>query len=201
MYGWTRYLYIEQEFLAVKQYLPYEFEDVYSEFFTRAVILLGAEIEGTFKVLCKNVETPDAGNMEQYKNTILTNYPGIVNWKCLVRENEKKITPFEGWNLGKLDWWDVYTGVKHNLVDKCATYKIALKMLGAYELLIFIIAATDSQNIKNTDSDGCVKPIKAYSILDSPKVLVVDMDLGIGDDEADVTNLSFYPNDVLEHIV
>lgn len=33
MYGWERYLYIERETQTAKQYVPYELEETYSEFF------------------------------------------------------------------------------------------------------------------------------------------------------------------------
>ena len=50
MYGWQRYLSIEQEFLAARQYVPYKLmKSAYSEFFTRQVIILGAEIESALK--------------------------------------------------------------------------------------------------------------------------------------------------------
>lgn len=200
MYGWQRYYYIEQEFVAVRQYLPYEFKNVYSEFFTRSITVLGAEIEGAFKELCKILGNPDAGNISQYKETILTKYPNIVSWKCSVKEELYEIIPFEKWDKESLDWWGIYTRIKHNLVDRNARYKVALKMLGAYELLIYTIAATDPNN-RILDTYGNEKPIKAYSYLDSPRVMEADLNFVIGSIEDDVTMIAFYPNEVLKRIM
>ncbi len=210
MYGWQRYLSIEHEFKKAEQYIPYELEDVYSEFFTRQVILLGAEIEASFKKVCNNIEPSEScGNIGQIKGIILKHYPGIISWKCTVKGTEKEIIPFQGWDQGVLEWWGVYTDIKHNLVDRAATYKIALKMLGAYEQLLLIATSTDPNRADTTDKaiggnllneavDG--GKFKAYTILEMPELLVPDIEFGIGDGISGLPGIAFYPENVLNKI-
>ncbi|WP_029200398.1 hypothetical protein [Oribacterium sp. NK2B42] len=120
IYGWQRYLGIEQEFITARQYVSFEQDNTYSEFFTRSVIILGAEIEGAFKKICSNIDGSALGNIGQYKEIILGVYPGIVSLTCAMRGSERRLQPFEDWDKEKLSWWDVYANVKHSLVDKDA---------------------------------------------------------------------------------
>lgn len=207
MYGWQRYLSIEAEFTGVRQYVPYNLmKTAYSEFFTRQVILLGSEIEAAMKQVCKNV-APDEerGNIGFIKGIILKNFPKIVSWSCKIKVEEIIITPFENWDRVNLDWWDVYTNEKHNLVDKAATYEIALKMLAAYELSLLLVEATDPDreeftdeaiggNICNEVTEG---GIKRYTCIDCPTLLVPDIKFGIGDGINGLPGIAFYPEDVL----
>jgi len=210
MYGWHRYLSIEHEFKKAEQYIPYELEDAYSEFFTRQVILLGAEIEASLKTLCKEIEPNQKhGNIGQIKEIILKHYPGIVDWACTVKGTGKIVTPFQDWDVNGLDWWGVYTDIKHNLVDRAATYRIALKMLGAYEQLLILVEVTDPNRADTTDKaiggsvwnvmadDG---KIKAHTILEMPELLVPDIEFGIGDGISGLPGIAFYPEDVLNKV-
>jgi len=79
MYGWQRYLSIEQEFAAARYYVSFSVGNAYSEFFTREVILLGVEIEAAFKELCRRINNSTPGNMGDYKSIILGTYPRIVD--------------------------------------------------------------------------------------------------------------------------
>ena len=142
IYGWQRYLSIEKDFLDAQFYISFNIENAYSEFFSREIILLGSEIEAAFKVLCYEIDGSKPGNIGEYKSTILGSYPRLVN--ICVRNNytNQIIRPFENWDKGGLDWWSVYTNIKHNLVDRSATLSIAVKMLQAYEIILFCISAT-----------------------------------------------------------
>ena len=141
MYGWERYIGIERDFISAKFYVSFGQENVYSEFFTREIILLGTEIEAALKELCKRIDGSTAGNMCEYKNIILTAMPKITQIAVIEKNSGRCCYPFYNWDVAKLDWWDVYTGVKHNLVDEKANLGVALKMLQAYELLLFCITA------------------------------------------------------------
>lgn len=166
MYGLQRYLGIEKEFIEASYYVSLDQEDVYSEFFTREVILLGTEIEATFKELCNRINGSKPGNMSQYKEIILAHFPNIV--RISVCEKQSKITtlPFENWDNSQLDWWNVYTGIKHNLVDAQATLGVALKMLQAYLILIFCVTA--------------MREDAYFNILDTPKMFQVGFASGGG---------------------
>lgn len=141
MYGLQRYLGLEKEFIEASYYVSLDQEDVYSEFFTREVILLGTEIEATFKELCNRINGSTPGNMSQYKEIILARFPNIVRISVCEKQSKKTTLPFENWDNSQLDWWNVYTGIKHNLVDAQATLGVALKMLQAYLILIFCVTA------------------------------------------------------------
>ena len=67
--------------------------------------------------------------------------PNIVRISVCEKQSEKHTSPFKNWDTGELDWWDVYTGIKHNIVDVHATLGAALKMLQAYLILIFCVTA------------------------------------------------------------
>lgn len=211
MYGWQRYLSIEKEFAEVRQYVPYELmTTAYSEFFTRQVILLGAEIKAAMKQICKNV-TPDEerGNIGFMKGILLGHFPKVVSWHCTIKTEEIVITPFEGWDKESLAWWDVFTNTKHNLVDEAATYEIALKMLAGYELLLLLVEATDPEreefttegiggSVWNEFEDG--GKIRRYTCIDCPTLLVPDMEFGIGNGVNGLPGIAFYPENVLEKV-
>lgn len=142
MYGLQRYLSIEQEFINARYYISFENKSAYSEFFTREVIILGAEIESAFKVLCNRIDGSTPGNIAQYKSTILNEFPGLVRLGVCNRKTNEITYPFSKWDIGALQWWDVYTSIKHNAICKEATVDVSLSMLQAFELLLFCIEAT-----------------------------------------------------------
>ena len=212
MYGWQRFLSIEQEFKAVEQYVPYELEDTYSEFFSRMIILLGAEIEVSFKCLCKQIDPDKArGNIGQIKEIILHHYPRIAVWKCAIKVINREIVPFEGWDYGDLEWWSVYTDIKHNSVDENATYRIALKMLGAYEQLLILIEVENPARDEYTGFDRAIsgsvwnecdeKGIKAYTVLEMPGLIIPDIQFGIGNGISGLPGMAFYPENVFDRII
>ena len=142
IFGWQRYLGIEQDFLKAQFYVSFDLKEVYSEFFSREVILMGAEIEAAFKELCRLINGTGQGRIGDYKNIILGEYPGLVNTYVRNKQSDEVQYPFREWETGPLTWWRIYTDTKHNLVDHAATLGVALTMLQAYELLLFCIEAT-----------------------------------------------------------
>lgn len=143
MYGLQRYIGIEKEFLEAQFYVSLDQNSVYSEFFTRQIILLGSEIESALKELCKKINGSTPGNMSDYKSIILAHLPNITEINVCNKQNGMRCFPFKCWNEGKLQWWSVYTELKHNIVDEKANLGIALEMLQAYLLLLFCINAMD----------------------------------------------------------
>lgn len=161
MYGLQRYLGIEKDFIEAHYFVSFNQEDVYSEFFTREIILLGSEIEAAFKELCNRINGSTPGNIGEYKQTILSRLPNIVN--VSVREKKSGIIkiPFENWNIGELEWWSVYTGIKHNLVDVQANLGVAKSMLQAYLVLLFCVTA--------------IREDIHFEFLDTPKLFQVGL--------------------------
>lgn len=159
MYGLERYLGIEKDFIEAKFYVAFDQDNVYSEFFTREIILLGAEIEAAFKELSNRIDCSTPGNMGDYKRIILSCLPQIVSVSVCEKQSGKYHFTFETWNIGALKWWSVYTGIKHNLVDTNANLGVALTMLQAYLVLIFCVTA--------------MKEDVYFDILDTPKLFQV----------------------------
>ena len=172
MFGWKTYLSIEENFLRASYYVAFDVEDAHSNFLSQSVILLGAEIEHTFKELCKllDIKAP-RGNITQYKEIILKNMPAIGKLKSTLRENtEVQYFPFKNWHNEKLFWWAAYNEIKHSADDKKATMKVALTMLSAYQLLLILV---ETYKLGGEDRT-------AYTQLDMPRLLVPDVNLGIG---------------------
>ena len=151
IYGWQRYLSIEQDFIKAQYYVSFDIKNAYSEFFSREVILIGSEIENAFKELCKHIGGSGPGNISQYKQIILGYYPGIVNVGIINKQTFEIQKPFNGWDEGSLSWWDKYVGTKHALVDQNATIQVALTMLQALELLFFCITTKTTSSFFTLD--------------------------------------------------
>ena len=147
IYGWQRFLSIEEDFLKARNYIEFnkDNENVYSEFFNKSVILLGAEIEACMKELCSEISKPQkskAGNIGEYKLIILSFYPSITKLKVRLRDTDIEYVPFENWDNQQLPWWVYYNSIKHNTIDKKADMKTAFTMLSAQYLLLFAIDTT-----------------------------------------------------------
>lgn len=141
IYGLQRYLSIEHDFINAEYYVDPQIRNVYSEFYTREVILLGAEIEAALKQLCRYIDNSEPKDMKDYNRIIIKEYPGIVNIATQNIQTNLVECPFMNWDKERLSWWHVYTTVKHNAVDKSATAGVSLTMLQAYEILVFCNAA------------------------------------------------------------
>ncbi len=187
VYGWERYINIEETFITARQYISFDNDNAYSDFFTRTVIVLGAEIEAAFKKLCEKLGNPNSGNMTQYKQTILGKYPSIVKWKVKMLGTCKEFQPFKDWQ-NALAWWSIYTDVKHNLVDKDATLKVSLDMLAAYQTLIFAI------QVKKGASEG-KQEVVVCSLANQPRLLIPDGEMIkflTGGNDGDEDDMGFY---------
>ncbi len=171
--GWQRYLSIEEDFLKARYYVSFDIDNVYSDFFSKSVIILGAEIEAAFKDLCRAISGKAPDSIEKYKNVILESFPNIDVLKSTLREdNQREYYPFKGWKNKRLSWWDVYSKIKHSSVDTKATLETAVTMLSAYQLLLFLVATYTCE----VDSN---EYIIAYTQLDLPRLLIPDVPLGI----------------------
>ena len=118
---------------------PREQEDVFSFEFAKIIILSCTELESVFKAICSEISGSDCGNIGQYKETILSRFPNIINAEVEIPRYGQKIKPFAGWNTGHLFWWDAYNDVKHTRAGSIqqASYRNAVFALAA--LLIAIL--------------------------------------------------------------
>ena len=172
MFGWRRYLSIEEDFLQARYYVAFDVKTAHSDFLSKSIILLGAEIEHAFKKLCELIdEKAKRGSIADYKKIILQEMPGIVNLKSTLRENEEvQFFPFKDWQKGRLSWWTIHNNVKHHKDgEKKATMKVALNMLSAYQLLLFLIEGYNGEESHT-----------AYTQIEIPRVLVPDIRMGPG---------------------
>ncbi|MBP1565972.1 MAG: hypothetical protein IJP18_01900 [Oscillospiraceae bacterium] len=138
---WNYFLELEQDMKNTSRYIePEEQENVYSFEFAKLIVLSCTEVESVFKLLCLEIiPGMEKGNMSDYKATILGKYPKIVDATVSISRWGKDIKPFNGWDTGKLSWWNAYQGIKHNRGANFseATYKNAVYALSALYVLIF----------------------------------------------------------------
>lgn len=152
---WNYYLSIEQDLAATSRYIePSRQENVYSFEFSKLLVLSCTEAEAVFKAICKAITEKECGNIGEYKEVILGSFPRIVTAEVSIPRWGQVIRPFEGWDTGKLEWWDAYGAVKHNRGSnfESASYKNAVYALSALYILIFYLAKTHNIRITDTKS-------------------------------------------------
>lgn len=185
MYGWKRYLSIENDFIKAQEYVSFDISNAYSEFFSKAVILLGSEIEAAFKKLCNEINGSTPGNIGEYKDIILTELPNLGALKSIMREDQtREYYPFKDWNQGPLPWWDVFVDTKHNLVDKSATLDVAMNMLSAFQLLLILVDA-----YSHITGKCCL----AYTQLEIPRLLILDVGMDVCQEEDGIFSFGYDP--------
>ena len=145
---WYYYLSLSDDMTNTSRYVePHEDqENVFSFEFSKIIILSCIEIEAAFKAICKVTTGKQGGNMSEYKQAILEQYPRIVDTEVNVNRYGKTIRPFESWT-GRLFWWDAYQSIKHGYGEsiKNGTYKNAVYCLAAlYVLALYYIKITNS---------------------------------------------------------
>lgn len=142
--SWNYYLSIEKDLNETSRYIePTGQETTFSFEFYKIIMLSCAEVESTFKKICQTIDNDKTyGNIADYKGAILGKYPHICDTViCVPRWDAKNICPFDGWDKGKLHWWDAYQDIKHSrfgMFDK-ANYMNAVYSLGALYVLILYL--------------------------------------------------------------
>lgn len=152
---WNYYLSIETDLASTSQFIePRGQENVFSFEFFKILILSCTEVEAVFKDLCMEKTGKKGGNISEYKETILTHFPRIIYAKVYISRWGKAIFPFEGWDSGKLKWWDAYNAIKHNRNDNFhdATYQNAVYALSALYILILYLSKTTRLELNDTGS-------------------------------------------------
>lgn len=142
---WNYYLSLEYDLSNTSRYIePAGQENVFSFEFAKILILACTELESVFKAICLEINGKTGGSIGEYKQAILDKYPKIVHTYVTVKRLGKDIYPFEGWDTGKLLWWDSYQMVKHSREShfQNATYWNAINALSALYIAIFYLAAT-----------------------------------------------------------
>jgi len=114
---WRYFLAQEEAFLQTLRYVELRTENIGSTSieFSRQLAVNGAEFENLTKQLSLKVKGVEPGNMGQYKDFLLMEYPNMIDKEVYIDRYRLKEQPFSGWAPGeRLDWWDLYTELKHS---------------------------------------------------------------------------------------
>ena len=152
---WNYFLSIESDLENTSRYIePSGQENVHSFEFAKIIILASTEVESVMKAICFELTNEEKGNIGEYKQVILARFPKITTASVTISRLGKSISPFEGWDVGPLNWWDAYGLVKHKRgteFDK-ANYSNAVISLSALYILIFYLAKICNIEFEDTKS-------------------------------------------------
>ena len=152
---WNFFLVLDDDMNNTSRYVdPIGNENVWSFEFLKVLLLSCTESESIFKLMCRKIDSSNScGNIGDYKRIILGAFPKIVNATVTVKRLEREIKPFEGWDVGPLQWWDAYQLVKHNRDGNFqkATYMNAITVLSALYILILYLSKIDGEQIESSD--------------------------------------------------
>ena len=140
---WNYYLSLESDLSNTSRYIePAGQENTYSFEFAKIIILACTEVESVMRSICFELTNEEKGNIGEYKEVILARFPKIVTAHVSINRLGRDLVPFEGWDTGKLAWWDAYSTVKHNRGSgfKQANYINAVSALSALYIMIFYLA-------------------------------------------------------------
>lgn len=153
---WNYFLSIESDLENTSRFIePAGQEEVHSFEFAKIIILASTEAESVMKAICFELTSEEKGNIAEYKEVILNRFPKITTARVTISRLGKDILPFDGWDAGRLEWWDAYGLVKHKReaeFDK-ASYKNAVYSLSALYILIFYLAKICSIDFNNAKSE------------------------------------------------
>jgi len=115
---WQYFLVLERDFEKSLQYVHLDKDNLrtYSLEFAKQLIIISTEFETIAQLLCNNIDDSKVGNIAQYKQIILKEYPNIWSTPVYIDSyNQMEIYPLKSWKDkgGKLSWWDAYNNVKH----------------------------------------------------------------------------------------
>lgn len=176
---WNYYLSLEKDLDNTSRYIePKGQENVFSYEFAKLLVLSCTELESVWKLLCYECSGKKRGNIGEYKETILTHYPKIVFAEVNIARWGETIRPFDGWDKGKLSWWDAYGNVKHNREDnfKEATYQHVVYALSALYVSIFYLSSISGVPFLNYASTYINSDYSSQGLAVSPTKKLPDFD-------------------------
>ena len=137
---WNYFLALEDDLKETSRYVePYNQDDVYSIEFFKIMVLASTECESVMKMMCKELSGEEKGDISDYKQILLTHFPGICNAEVYIpRAGFKCICPFADWSSKPLNWWSVYQNCKHSRHSHfCdANYETTTTVMGALYILL-----------------------------------------------------------------
>ncbi len=136
---WNYFLNIESDLNRIFKYVEPSQDnlDVYSSELIKIIILSCTEFENIIKIIGK-LDGEGLGNMSDYKEYILKHIDKIWLREIQVDGYPLKYNPFDAWPSGELNWWNAYTGLKHNRRENFTkgTFANALYSTGALLVLL-----------------------------------------------------------------
>ena len=176
---WNYYLSLEKDLDNTSRSIePKGQENVFSFEFAKLLVLSCTELESVLKLLCYECSGENKGNFGEYKETVLTNYPKIVFAEVNIARWGETIRPFEGWDKGRLSWWDAYGNVKHNREDNFteATYKNAVFALSALYISIFYLSNISGVSFSDYASTYIQSNYSSQGLAVAPNKKLPDLD-------------------------
>ncbi len=149
---WNYYLVLEDDLDKTSRFVePNNQGDVFSIEFYKIILLAAAECESVMKLICKQIDGKEYGNISEYKGVILGKFPDIGKTEVYVGRAECTVKPFENWSVGTLAWWKEYQEIKHSRFSNFskANYENAVLVLSALYVLISYLARISSTMIKD----------------------------------------------------
>ena len=139
---WKYYLMLEKHFVDSIEYAELNTANynTFSNGYALLIQAIGAELDTVFKEFCE-FNTSERKTIADYAEYILKMHPDIVNQQIILQEYNISIQPFKNWNVDKpsqtLQWWNAFTGIKHNRYDtfQQAKQENVLNILGALYLM------------------------------------------------------------------
>lgn len=142
---WDYYLYLEKKVLQTEQYVDFNKDNykVYSKEYVSLLLLLLAESDKLFKVICE-CYGEDKDKMHQYRDVLNKHYTkSSIKEKVETLYDLKSFYPLSGFDKSRSpQWWYEANKVKHNRVDyyKYANLRNVLTALACvYKLNIFLL--------------------------------------------------------------
>mgnify|MGYP001201090438 CR=1 FL=1 len=123
---WDYFLTLEVDLINLARYIEFSEKnfDTFSIELVRILLAASSEVDVVAKVLCQQID-PDflsrikSGkrnpSINDYKETILSKRPGVVNFRVELPRYGLTLLPWISWDKDgeNPDWWKAYNSVKH----------------------------------------------------------------------------------------
>jgi len=114
---WNYFIALEQDLAKVSRFIEFSQANFNAYSIELAHLLLAAssEVDVVLKALC-NIKNPgrDHQNINDYRETIKTTLPGLINDKGFINRYGLELQPWSNWNGEENPlWWRSYNNVKH----------------------------------------------------------------------------------------
>lgn len=163
---WEYYLTLESNFINTFRYVALDKKNkkCYSVEFFGLIQSICSEIDSVMKVLCglPGNSKSDIANILKYKQILENKNIFLHKDKINIeRSNYNKLIPFKEWkNTAHLNWWKIYTTLKHDRlgnIEDANQYNVLLSLSALYLLEVYLIKTINKNNhiIKESQLFNC----------------------------------------------